>query len=333
MSQWESLIAQALRQRAPLLQESIDCWRLFHGFSEGYPGVVIEVFNSLVVIDYKVDIRSELDELAAVLDRHLQPLAILSKGHQRLGGRLSQRMVWHKGPLEKVNHFCREGEVSYHIDAGAAHNVGLYLDAREVRKWLKASCQDKKILNLFAFTGSLGLNAALGGARQVVHVDRSRDLVGRIAASYRLNGLEFDERDFVRGDIYKHLPRAIQSGKTFDGIILDPPPKVYPSSYAKSRPLGQDFQQLVELSSQLLNPGGFLLCMFHRFDGSLQWMEQEILTASRCPLRVRERLTSGIDFPEAESERKLRVTIFSRPESPRSAQPAESLSNASPSPA
>jgi 23S rRNA G2069 N7-methylase RlmK/C1962 C5-methylase RlmI len=114
----------------------------------------------------------------------------------------------------------------------------------------------------------------------------------------------------LRGDIYKHLPRAIKAGKKFDGIILDPPPKVYQSRYAKHKTSGQDFSALIQYCTQLLNPGGWIVGMLHRFDYSWDDFENQVKKASGQRLLPQTRLTSGVDFPESMADKKLRVSIF-----------------------
>ena len=62
--------------------------------------------------------------------------------------------------------------------------------------------------------------------------------------------------------------------------------------------------------SQLLNPGAWLICMFHRFDADWDAFEKQVISASKVTLSRSHRLTSGVDFPETNPENKLRVSIF-----------------------
>mgnify|MGYP001179882957 CR=1 FL=1 len=308
---WDALIVKALNRRKNILdQKDTDCARLFHGYAEGCAGLVIEKFGRLLIIDHKIALDKSVEKLAEVLDRHIDVDTIISKGHQSLGQSLKKRYIILKGKLPEAPSFCKEAGVKYDIRPATPHNLGLYLDTREARSWLRKNSEGKRVLNLFAFTGSLGLSAQIGGAKEVVHLDKSADLVSRMKANYALNNLAWDNRCFVKGDIYKHLPRAGRSGQKFEGIILDPPPKVYSSAYAATKPKGQDFGQLVELSSQLLAPKGWLICFFHRFDKPRAEFESEVLQSSAVPLKVETRLTSGIDFPEESMEDKLRVSVF-----------------------
>ncbi len=310
---WQRLISAAWEKRQPLwLNASIDCFRLFHGYEEGTKGIVIEKFNNAAVIDYKTDIRDSLPELTAALLAVFPFENIIAKGHQSLGLNLKERTHILLGNDASV--VCHEGALQFDIRLDVPHNPGLYLDARDAREWLIANSTGRRILNLFAFTGSLGLSAAHGGAAEVVHLDRSKELLPRIQENYRLNELKFDTRNFLRGDIYKHLPRAIKAGQRFDGIILDPPPKVYPSRHASHRPKGQDFPALIQYCARLLNPGGWILGMLHHFDYGWDDFETQVTDASDGLLRPRVRFTSGIDFPESIPDKKLRVSVFFAPQ-------------------
>ena len=306
---WQELISKAWEKRQLLWQDSsIDCFRMFHGYEEGSTGTVIEKFNDAAVIDYKTDIREALPEIAKALLGVFPFKNIIAKGHQSLGLNLKERTNILLGTDTRVT--CHEHGLKFKVNLDSPHNPGLYLDARDARTWLSTNSSNRRILNLFAFTGSLGLSSAFGKAAEVIHLDRSKELLPRIQENYQINNIEFEMRNFLRGDIYKHLPRAIKAGKKFDGIILDPPPKIYQSPYAKHKTNGQDFSALIQLCSQLLNPGGWILGMLHRFDYSWDDFEEQVTEASGRILLPQSRLTSGIDFPESMPDKKLRVSVF-----------------------
>ncbi|MBQ49313.1 MAG: hypothetical protein CMP10_18185 [Zetaproteobacteria bacterium] len=321
---WSELIHRAVQRRQELIADaSTDSFRLFHGYGEGCPGLVIEKFGDLIVIDHKFELEAEAESLVKAIDKVIESKVIITKGHQSLRTKLKKRFIVRKGKLEEANISCQERGIPYDIRPNTPHNLGLYFDTRDSRAWLRKNSADCRVLNLFAFTGSLGLSSILGGAKEVVHLDRSAELLSRMQSNYELNGKKWDGRSFLKGDIYKHLPRAIKAGKKFDGIILDPPPKVYSSPHASNAPRGQDFGQLVHLCSQLLSEQGWLMCFFHRFDLSRDQFENEVLKNTHLPLLVSERLSSGIDFPEDNPEHKLRVSIFTRASSQKNGQPTE----------
>lgn len=304
-------IEKAWALRLPLFQRrDSDAFRIFHGFEEGIDGVIIEKFGDVAIIHFKRDISLLIDEIVSTL-LTLHPFElIIAKAHSSLKMKMRQQISVVHGLIEDKSYWAKEFAVRYLVDPSAVHNCGLYLDARPVREWLLANSKDRRILNLFSFTGSLGLAASVGDAKSVAHIDKTAYLVTHIQNSFGENGRPFDKRDFIQGDIYKHLPKAVKAGRKFDGIILDPPPKVFNSGYAQNKPKGQDFSQLVALCKQLLNSGGWLITMFHRFEKTWDQFEQEIISASDGKLIPKLRFMSDEDFPEANERNKLRVSIF-----------------------
>jgi 23S rRNA (cytosine1962-C5)-methyltransferase len=206
--------------------------------------------------------------------------------------------------LEVLEHGLR-----FLIDPLVTPNVGLFLDARPARAWLMENSRDRRVLNLFAYTGSLGVAAAAGGARSVTHLDTQTRSLQRAQENHALNGSPVDDRALVRGDVYRHLPRAQRSGQQFDGIILDPPPQV-PDRGGRRKPVGQDVGTLARLCSGLLAPNAWMLCLFHGRAGTWQERENEVLSCAARPLSVIWRGQSGEDFYEVNTQDKLKMTAF-----------------------
>jgi len=311
--QWRELIEKAWNDRKNLHESNdFDCWRVFHGYTEGVKGVVIEKFGTMAMVEYKDDIREDLEVIKEALLQCFPFTLIVAKGDQSLGLRLKQRMFALHGNFSDAPEFAQEYGLYYSLLPDTMHNCGLYLDARPVRKWLLNNSKGRRVLNLFSFTGSLGIAALKGDAKAAIHLDKSKDLLSRIQKSYEKNNLDIGTRSFIQGDIYKHLPKAIKNGQQFDGIILDPPPKVYKSPYSEHQPKGQDFSKLVSLCSKLLSPGGWLICLFHRYDATWDQSDAEIIESSSHTLKMTERFTSEDDFPDDNIDRKLRVTVFEK---------------------
>lgn len=310
---WHELIEKSWDDRRALhASNEFNCWRLFHGYTEGASGVVIEKFGTMAIVEYKDDIRADLDAIKDALLQLFPFTLILAKGNQSVRLRLKERMFALHGDISYAPEFAEEFGIYYSLLPNAMHNCGLYLDARPVRKWLANNSEGRRVLNLFSFTGSLGIAALKGGAKAAVHLDKSKDLLSRIQKSYEKNNLDYGTRSFIKGDIYKHLPKAIKNQQKFDGIILDPPPKVYKSPYSEHQPKGQDFSGLVNMCSKLLSPEGWLICLFHSFDATWDELDTQIIESSLSTLTVIERFTSECDFPDDNVERKLRVTVFEK---------------------
>jgi 23S rRNA (cytosine1962-C5)-methyltransferase len=267
------------------------------------------------VINHKVPLPVPAGEIAQVLLALFPFQVIVLKSHQSLPGPEAGKVRVLYGDAGDGVVKVRENGACYFADTLSLHSNGLYLDARPLRAWLKTVSPEhatgRRILNLFAHTGSLGIAARLGGAREVVHLDKSREAMERIRYNYEWNGLTPDSRGMLRGDLYFHLPRAVKWGQTFDGIILDPPPKVPPPPHApKHRPAGQDFETLIELCCRLLAPGAWLAALCHDFRTTRERFEEQITRASGGRLVPGFRTESEADFPEPDPERRTRITVF-----------------------
>jgi len=292
----------AWRRRAGL--HDLDAYRLFHGWQEGAPGVEIDRYGDAAVIAYKPDAVADIDRLAAAL-LELHPFAhIVAK----------QRGTAPVGVRGDLNAACRvrELDMRFAIDLSQRRNPGLYLDARRARAWIRVHSRDRRVLNLFAFTGSLGVAAAVGGARSVTHVDSQRGALRRCRRNHELNNVPVDDRDLVRLNIYQHLRRASARRRRFDAIIVDAPPYSEHAARADRTPGPRGIDALAPLTAPLLDPGGWVLCFFHHSQRSRADHERAFCDAAGVPLHVIWRGTSDLDFPEADERNKLRLTAFER---------------------
>jgi 23S rRNA (cytosine1962-C5)-methyltransferase len=114
-----------------------------------------------------------------------------------------------------------ENGVTFGLDFSAGYSVGLFLDQRGNRSYLRR-CGAKSVLNTFAYTCSFSVMAALGGAA-TVSVDLSRKSLTRGEANFTRNGLDPRAHRFLHDDVLGLLPRLARRGERFDAIILDPP--------------------------------------------------------------------------------------------------------------
>jgi len=159
-------------------------------------------------------------------------------------------------------HFFRdvhEGDLVYRVNLSGYLDTGLFLDARKKRALIRAGAAGKRVLNLFAYTCSLSVCAAKGGASQVDSVDLSKTYLewGRI--NFALNGLQTaDNFYFINDDVIKFLNHARKNGRRWDIIILDPPSFSNSKKMRDTLDLRRDHQELIHKSLSLLNPGGTL---------------------------------------------------------------------------
>ncbi|EPZ50730.1 Met-10+ like-protein [Bacteriovorax sp. BAL6_X] len=153
----------------------------------------------------------------------------------------------------------KEGDLKFKLILNKYIDTGLFLDHRPLRQLLaKENFTQKRVLNLFCYTGSLSVASAYAGA-SVTSVDMSNTYIEWAKENFILNELDINKHSFIREDVLKYLKdEAQKQEKKFDIIILDPP------SMSKSKRMDvvfdiqKDHEMLVEYCSKLLNDGGVL---------------------------------------------------------------------------
>ncbi len=218
-------LERAAAWRASWLQPPHDrAFRLFNGFYEGAPALSIDVYARTAVLhNYARQpaegaplVRQAADFIQARLPWVQTILVKVRRGSQE-----ERRGVLIAGP--QPDRRIAENGVRYAIDLTLNRDTSFYLDTRSLRRWAKARLGGKTVLNTFAYTGSLGVAAAAGGARRVIHLDRSRTFLNLAKESYTLNGLPIHKRDFIAADFFPVTARLRREKAQFDCVFLDPP--------------------------------------------------------------------------------------------------------------
>ena len=122
---------------------------------------------------------------------------------------------------DNLESIAMEFSLNYKIDFGAGYSVGLFIDQRENRRFVRQT-KPKRLLNCFAYTCSFSVAAASVGA-ETVNVDLSKKSLARGKENFALNSLRTDDHKFIADDVLTVLPRVARKGEKFDMIILDPP--------------------------------------------------------------------------------------------------------------
>ena len=310
----EDIIKQALNVRKSLIDDPyVDVYRLFHGHGDGDPRWDAEQFGTLIVLYVYEDLGSDIDVIKRLLIGALSPSALWVKDRwQKKRGDRDNHGWQAYGKTEDAPLQVTEDGLRFAVEPKRSFNSGLFLDARIARQKIRSMAAQHNVLNLFAYTGSLGVAALSGGARSVLHVDSQPALARRIEVNHDLNELPFDERMFLASDVYRFLKKARKGQRRWSLIVLDPPPQVSPKGTPRTG-RGQDFQTLIPLCLQVLQPGGQLITFLNRRDISTKTHLQQVETAAnKVPLKHCWSLTSGEDFPEKTSEKKLRVISFEK---------------------
>ena len=219
-----SLLEEAFGRRAAALESDTrkrGALRLFNGFTEGCRELAIDLLGKTVVIqDYSPTSKS-WDFLPDFIVEKLPfvQAVVLKK-------RCAENPQARNGVIvygEKVDTFVEEHAVRYAVDLTMNHDNGFYSDTRFLRKYLLENMRGKTLLNTFAYTGSLGVAAAAGGAEFVLQTDLSNKFMSQSYRSASLNGFAFTRKNFRCGDFFPVTASLRKAGALFDCVIVDPP--------------------------------------------------------------------------------------------------------------
>ena len=220
------LILTACQHRQPLVEENPEgAYRLFTGFHEGFPHLVIDRFHhTLVFYDYTPEGNLSgplVEELTARLQEiYPDTYTIVLKVRNSTQAELRNGVLIQG---DKSDTWIRENGIRYAIDLQMNQDASFYLDTRNLRKWLIENSAGKTVLNTFAYTGTLGIAAIAGGARKVIQTDMNRNFLNIAKTSCSLNGFVIRKQDYINGDFFRVITRLKKEGKLFDTVILDPP--------------------------------------------------------------------------------------------------------------
>lgn len=103
------------------------------------------------------------------------------------------------------------------------HDTGLFLDHRNTRRMVADESAGRRVLNLFAYTGSFSVYAAAGGATSTTTIDISNTYLDWARRNYELNDLDPAANRLERADVLAWLPTAVAAKRRFDLIVCDPP--------------------------------------------------------------------------------------------------------------
>lgn len=159
----------------------------------------------------------------------VRPDHVFSKVRRRDKGGSQYRDSGRRSYVTQVE----EDGYRFEVDLAGYLDTGLFLDHRLTRELVGAKAQDKRFLNLFAYTGTASVHAAAGGARTTATVDLSQTYLDWAARNMAANGFEGPEHTFERGDVMAWITEARRTGRRFDLVFVDPP------TFSNSKAMGK----------------------------------------------------------------------------------------------
>ncbi|KJD34541.1 SAM-dependent methyltransferase [Tamlana nanhaiensis] len=257
---FKSKIQKAFAKRHSLLQTNTNSYRLIFGENDGFPGLIADVYASVLVVKLYSEIwlpylesilhdlqqTSQAETVVLRLSRNLQN----SKAYQFTDGEVIY------GTLEdEVVAFVEHG-VNFSANVIKGHKTGYFLDHRANRKQVGEWSTGKTVLDVFSYAGGFSVHALANGAKEVTSLDISKQALEIAVENGKLNAYKGKHKT-IAGDAFNALNTLIKKNITFDVVVIDPP------SFAKQASeiaLAQKkYAQLAALGEKLTAKNGLLV--------------------------------------------------------------------------
>ena len=248
-------LERALRLRERLYDKPY--YRLVHAEADGLPGLVVDRFGEVLVVQANAAGMDRLEPLILeALQSVVRPRVVVlrndSPARTLEGLELETRVVLGSiaGPVE-----VEEDGTVFEADVLGGQKTGWFFDQRENRRFVAGLAGGARVLDLYCYSGGFAVRAANAGAEAVLGIDRSEPALALALASARKNGVE-ESCGFRRGEVFAEAAALAGKSERFDIVIADPPPFARSKKDAPAALRG--YRKLARLAAGLTAPGGFL---------------------------------------------------------------------------
>jgi 23S rRNA (cytosine1962-C5)-methyltransferase len=295
-------IRAAIAQRLTLNVERFsNVYRLVHGESDGIPGLIVDRYDDVLVLQ-SLTAGSEFwkETIADILveETGVQNIYERSDADVRELEGLKPIVGVLRGTIYDLRLTIDEYSLKFLVDVEHGHKTGFYLDQRENRHRVGELAKDRDVLNCFCYTGGFSIHALANGAKSVLSVDSSADALALLDENLALNNLPADRHTTLEGDVFQLLRKFRDANRSFDMIILDPP-KFAPTA-AHAEKASRAYKDINLLAFKLLRPGGILVT-FSCSGGVDAALFQKIVASAALDAgtdaTIIEHLSQGSDHP------------------------------------
>ena len=278
-------------------QQGISCYRLYDADLPEY-AVAVDVYQSdqtwLHVQEYEapstidpVKAEHRLTEALSVMPQVLEipPERLILKIRRKQKGTAQYEKLADAARFHQVE----EGGCRFWVNFEDYLDTGLFLDHRPTRLMIQSMAKDKHFLNLFAYTGTATVHAALGGASSTTSVDMSNTYMDWARQNLELNGIKGYHHELIQADCLAWLDAQLDKrGNLYDLIFLDPPTFSNSKRMGSAFDIQRDHVDMLHKTARLLTPNGQLIFStnFRKFklDGdALQGLAVEDISSKTIP--------------------------------------------------
>lgn len=303
---FQNKIEIAYAKRLGLLKTNTNSYRLLFGENDGFPGLIADVYDHVLVV--KIYSEIWLPYLESILPS-LQQIAKVSTIVIRLSRSLEQSKLHQLNNGDVVYGILKnevvvfvEHDVKFSANVIKGHKTGYFLDHRANRKQVGEWSTGKTVLDVFSYAGGFSVHALYNGAKEVTSLDISKQALEMAIQNGKLNHYTGIHKT-IAGDAFKALENLINNKITYDVVVIDPP------SFAKQASeidlAKKKYAQLAALGEKLTAKNGLLVlasCSSRIVSQSFFDINNQALKATgrnyELELKTAHDLDHPISFPE-----------------------------------
>jgi 23S rRNA (cytosine1962-C5)-methyltransferase len=232
-------------------------YRLIYGDADFLPGLVVDRYGDYLVVQMaSAGIDHMAEPILAALDQVLKPKGIVVRNDH--SARELEDLPEQLSTIGEVPEtlLLEENGVPFEIPALTGQKTGWFYDHRINRQFLSPLCQGKRVLDVFCYLGSWGIQAAVAGAEQVTLVDASASALEGARRNAERNGVNH-KVNTLKGKAIEVMKTLLAEGEKFDVVVLDPPAFI---KKRKDQKAGEAaYRHINELAIRLLDKEGLLV--------------------------------------------------------------------------
>lgn len=276
-------------------KQQIECFRIYDCDIPQFPFIIDKYGQNIYVSIYEKKnadenniqqlIDSCTDIISNVID--VKPQNIFIKNRIRQKGNVQ----YTKLDDRKSEFLVKENDLEFIINLSDYVDTGLFMDHRQTRKLIQEISNEKKVLNLFAYTGSFSVYAAAGGAAETMTIDMNKTYIDWAKRNMKLNGFGGMNHKYLVENVLEWIKEPVE--KKYDIIILDPPTFSNSKKMYGTFEIQRDHEWLIRQTMRHLEKGGKLF-----FSNNYKKFKLETNTIEASNIKDITAMTTPPDFKD-----------------------------------
>jgi 23S rRNA (cytosine1962-C5)-methyltransferase len=298
----ENALRERIRRSVAMRRRWFDpaitnAYRLINAEGDGIPGLIVDSYDGILVMQISHPGIEAIQELiVSLLIEEAAPKGIYEKSTSFLRKKEGMEQVQAYRWGEKLSStIIRENNLQFRVDLEKGQKTGWFLDQREMRKQVFELSSQRRVLNMFAYSGGFSVSALAGQAQQVTSVEISPRCKALIDENLSLNGFTDEKHQFIQTDAFEYLK---SQPLPYDLIILDPP------AFVKKREdiatAFRAYKEMNRITIQKMEPGSLLMtcsCSYHVDETLFQNILFRAALEANRSVRIVGRHRLAIDHP------------------------------------